>query len=322
MTQIEFTLVRGKQSLPVHTQIRNHLEYAIGSGQLAPGARLPSVRELACDLNIAPNTVARVYQDLQNDGLLVTRSGQGTFVSELTTRDDTEALAKGTLRSILQPAMASAIAIGFSPTDIRNMTDELLGDRGISVGLVAVNQRLLDKWASIVTTELSEHGVTVIGLLLDELQQDLEQALARLGPAHHVFSLVNTFPDVRAILHPHGKKVSVLLSELSHGTQQALANLPPEGCVGVVCSDIYASSILGMMGSYVDAGRLKRVPSHDREAIRTLSKTSCVLVHTFDAQPDVGTAALPDVPRVPLDFVPEHDCFRHLAKMLREERSG
>jgi hypothetical protein len=158
-------------------------------------------------------------------------------------------------------------------------------------------------------------------LLLDELKQDLQQTLARLEPAHHVLSLVNTFPDVRAILHPRGKRVSVLLSELSHDTQQALANLPPKGCVGVVCSDIYASSILGMMGSYVSSGRLRWVPSHDREAIRTLSEISCVLVHTFDAQPGVRAVVQLDVPRVQLDFVPERDCFRQLAELLRKERS-
>lgn len=319
MKKFEFAIVQGAGSLPVHVQIRNHIEYAIGFGELSPGTRLSSVRELASTLNVAPNTVARAYQDLQDDGLLVTRPGRGTFVAELTTTNSSESVAQNSLKGILQPAIVSATAIGYSRSEIRQAVDELLTDRVITTGLVAVNERLLEKWTDIVTNEFSDLGVEVIGLLLQDLKKDLAHALALLEPAHHVFSLVNTYPDVRGFLHPHGKNVSILLSELGQETQQALNSLPETGAIGLVCSDLYASSLLGMLSSYVDLARLQRVASHDRPAIRALSEIASVIVHTFDAQPGVEAVAKPGVPLIALQFVPEPDCFAQLYQMLQEE---
>lgn len=52
------------------------------AGTIQPGDRLPSVRELAAELIVSPNTVARAYRELEGDGLILTRQGRGTFVSE------------------------------------------------------------------------------------------------------------------------------------------------------------------------------------------------------------------------------------------------
>jgi GntR family transcriptional regulator len=73
--------INEKSALPIYRQIIDQICRAVAAGQLAPGDRLPSVRELAARLLVNPNTVARVYRDLERDGLLETRRGQGTYVS-------------------------------------------------------------------------------------------------------------------------------------------------------------------------------------------------------------------------------------------------
>jgi len=70
-----------KSALPIYQQISAQVRRAVAAGLLAPGDQLPSVRELAARLLVNPNTVARVYRDLERDGLLETRRGQGTYVS-------------------------------------------------------------------------------------------------------------------------------------------------------------------------------------------------------------------------------------------------
>ncbi len=62
-------------------QLRDQLAAAIASGELAPGARLPTVRRLAGDLGLAPNTVARSFRALEADGLIETRGRLGSFVA-------------------------------------------------------------------------------------------------------------------------------------------------------------------------------------------------------------------------------------------------
>jgi GntR family transcriptional regulator len=68
--------------LPIYQQIVNQVKYLAASGRLAAGEALPSVRKLAEQLVVNPNTVARAYRELEGAGVLVTRRGAGVYVSE------------------------------------------------------------------------------------------------------------------------------------------------------------------------------------------------------------------------------------------------
>jgi GntR family transcriptional regulator len=68
---------------PASTRLREALAAAITSGRLAPGTRLPPVRELAAELGLAPNTVAKAYRRLVEAGYLDGRGRHGTFVTEV-----------------------------------------------------------------------------------------------------------------------------------------------------------------------------------------------------------------------------------------------
>jgi GntR family transcriptional regulator len=68
--------------VPVYLQIVNQVKYLVAAGRLAAGEELPSVRTLAEQLVINPNTVARAYLELERAGVVVKRHGSGTYVSE------------------------------------------------------------------------------------------------------------------------------------------------------------------------------------------------------------------------------------------------
>jgi len=68
---------------PIYQQIVDQIQFRIMSGQLAPGDELPAIRNLAENLRVNPNTVARAYRELENDGLVEKRRTTGTFVAEL-----------------------------------------------------------------------------------------------------------------------------------------------------------------------------------------------------------------------------------------------
>ncbi|MDR1183686.1 MAG: GntR family transcriptional regulator [Coriobacteriales bacterium] len=70
-----------QSGIPVWIQVRKRLVYTIVSGQYKSGDQLPTVRELAVQLDINYNTVNKVYQDLERDGYIVTKRGRGTFVA-------------------------------------------------------------------------------------------------------------------------------------------------------------------------------------------------------------------------------------------------
>jgi GntR family transcriptional regulator len=70
-----------RDKTPIYTQVERALRAAMATGRLAAGAQLPTVRQLAVELSINANTVARVYADLERAGVIETRRGVGSFVS-------------------------------------------------------------------------------------------------------------------------------------------------------------------------------------------------------------------------------------------------
>jgi GntR family transcriptional regulator len=70
-----------KSGVPFYRQIIEQVKFAIARGDLKPGDRLPTMRQLAVDLSINPNTVIRAYREMEIEGVLDTHQGSGTFVS-------------------------------------------------------------------------------------------------------------------------------------------------------------------------------------------------------------------------------------------------
>ena len=75
-----FVTVDAHDRTPIYAQLERGLRAAIASGRLTPGDQLPTVRQLAVDLRVNANTVARVYVELERAGILETRRGVGSFV--------------------------------------------------------------------------------------------------------------------------------------------------------------------------------------------------------------------------------------------------
>ncbi|MDF9717844.1 GntR family transcriptional regulator [Nocardioides sp. ChNu-153] len=80
---------------PPFEQLRAQLASRVAAGELPPGERLPTVRALAADLGLAAGTVARVYRELEADGVVVTRGRSGTFVASTAAAGDADPAARG-----------------------------------------------------------------------------------------------------------------------------------------------------------------------------------------------------------------------------------
>jgi len=109
--------------MPVYRQVIDQVRGGIASGLLAPGDQLPTVRQLAVDLEINPNTVIRAYRELELGGLLETHQGTGTFISaQKMKRADAERGRQ--LAQIVGDCVSRAGAAGFT---IDELIDELRG---------------------------------------------------------------------------------------------------------------------------------------------------------------------------------------------------
>ena len=112
--------------LPIYRQLRDQFREAVARGKLRPDDRLPSVRELSRELVVNPNTIARVYTELEREGLLNTRPGLGVFVAEPKT-ELTKKVRQERLVERLDLFLTEAVHLGFSAEEVTTLVDDRVG---------------------------------------------------------------------------------------------------------------------------------------------------------------------------------------------------
>lgn len=111
--------------VPPYEQIRAQIRLHIATGQLIPGAVLPSVRQLARDLGVAPNTVMRAYTELEREGWVVTSARKGVLVAPLSPTQITKTRAHEFEQAVTRLLM-TAHQLGVAPAEIHAEIDRLL----------------------------------------------------------------------------------------------------------------------------------------------------------------------------------------------------
>lgn len=106
-----------QSGVPVYRQLIDQVLGGIAAGALTPGEQLPTVRQVAVDLSINPNTVARAYREMEIRGVLDTQQGTGTFVSNQKVKQD-EVERERRLAQIVGEFVARAGAAGFTVHDL------------------------------------------------------------------------------------------------------------------------------------------------------------------------------------------------------------
>jgi GntR family transcriptional regulator len=107
-----------RDSTPIYAQLDRGLRAAIAAGRLREGDQLPTVRQLAVDLRINANTVARVYADLERSGVLETRRGIGSFIRATAAQARPPDEHQRRLRAFVTRLLGDASAAGFTPDEV------------------------------------------------------------------------------------------------------------------------------------------------------------------------------------------------------------
>ena len=107
-----------KDPTPLHAQLERNIRLAIATGRLRPGDQLPTVRQMAVDLRINANTVARVYLALEREGIVATKRGVGTFITERMPKSAHDEHRKRRLRALIDQFLTETTALGYSPDEV------------------------------------------------------------------------------------------------------------------------------------------------------------------------------------------------------------
>src|SRR5262245_19353338 len=117
--------IESSSRTPIYRQLVAQIREAVARGRLKPDERLPSVRDLSRQLVINPNTVARVYTELERDGILNTRPGLGVFVAQPKT-DLTKRARKDRLTCLVDELLTEAVHLGFTAEELMAVISERL----------------------------------------------------------------------------------------------------------------------------------------------------------------------------------------------------
>ncbi len=115
-----------QSGVPIYTQIMEQVKHLVATGRLGPGDQLPTIRQLAVDLRVNPNTVVHAYRELDRQRVISTQQGRGTFIAQ---RPDERRLAemrKDRLRAIMGHALLEALSLGYEAQEIREAFEKQL----------------------------------------------------------------------------------------------------------------------------------------------------------------------------------------------------
>ena len=119
--QIDF-----RSGLPIYTQIVNQVQTQVVNGALEPGDQLPTVRSLAEDLRVNFNTVARAYRLLDEERIISTQQGRGTYITEIPPPKVSERLRKEMLEALAERYISEAMRLEFSKSEIKQIVSDQL----------------------------------------------------------------------------------------------------------------------------------------------------------------------------------------------------
>ena len=107
-----------RSGVPIYVQIVEQVRQRDSSGELQPGDQLPTVRQMATDLRVNFNTVARAYRLLDEAGLISTQQGRGTYIWETPPPEATEKLRHENLGALTRRYLFDGDRLGFTPEEV------------------------------------------------------------------------------------------------------------------------------------------------------------------------------------------------------------
>lgn len=111
---------------PIYEQVTAQIKHMIAAGELHPGDQLPTVRQVAADLRVNFNTIARAYRLLDEAGIISTQHGRGTYILEPPSPEASEKLRREDLARMTNRYIHGATELGFSPEEVKTIFEEKL----------------------------------------------------------------------------------------------------------------------------------------------------------------------------------------------------
>jgi DNA-binding transcriptional regulator YhcF (GntR family) len=315
--------LRRETPIPPFLQIKSQFEYLIVTGQLEPGRKLPSIREVAKSLGVGPATVVRAYRELEIASLTVSNKGVGFFVVGAgSAGTQPHARVRQQARDLLASATADGIGIDQVLQIFLAEVAELRPARD-RPQLIVLSKRAgrVDELAMHLRHALADAGAEVIGLALEDVAADLDGYLPRLTKAGCVACLLFDLKQAKSLLSPAGIEVIPLLATLRDDTRERIIHLPAGTKVAVVSAgsaflDGMITAISSLNPNVTVIGSCEVAATRE---LRLLARKANCVVHGTLARDRVHEVLPRSTTAIELVYIPDDTSIAALRKLLLTE---
>jgi len=304
-------------------QLKGQIIYAISTGQLMAGERLPSVRSWAAQLGVAPLTVVQAYRELAQQGIVVSRPGAGTFVADVAGLWPSRAAdtPRPPLSQLVEGWLQQALLAGYSLADVRQAVLARVADSSATdsplMWLVGNFRAATEAYAQEIEKILAGLQARVRPVLLGELQRNLPAWRAELEAVKLVLTVPTRLSEVRSLLEPYGRRVVAVAFRLSAETRQRLAGIRPDERAGIIATyGEYLQSMVEEVGLYCFFSRppVSAVLGQDERIAALLAEVDVVI---YASGSEAILERLPaHVRAIELRHAPEPDSVNRLRLFL------
>ena len=273
--------LRKKSGVPLYVQLKSSIRQQAECGAWSPGFKLPTERELSTLLAVSRNTVSQAYRELEQEGILVSLQGKGTFLAK-TDAGALSASRSNRLETLVANALGQALDEGFACEEFSNVASRIALERQrllseVRIVFVECNREQVDYFSTHLGLG---SGVSASPLLLDELLAATPATQKLIENAEIVVTTFFHESDVRAAIDPDKLLLAVAL-EPQLETMVRIARIPRHRKLALVCiSDVFAEKVQTSLNAAGMEHRLRVLTNRDdsRQITQVLEDCDAVLV--------------------------------------------
>lgn len=303
--------------LPLNHQLRCALEMAAVGGELPDGLQLPSVRTLARELDLAPNTVVRAYRELEVEGIVKVSARRGYFVAGPSEAVPGPALSyfQGLVDEALQAAEMAGLDT-FQFLQVVSSRIRMQRGRQRQVAVVGDRDAALAERVEIVAHALSDLAVRVVGLSFEELATAAGQARAT-GVELYLVPLLD-LERAEKLLGPHAHRVLPMYFVLKPEVREYIASRSSDTRFGIVTSrDRYRARLVTMVRRiHTERARVISASIEDPAAVDRVIRESELLLVGSPAYPKIRDQLPPSLETREMTFHPDGETINRLRLRL------
>lgn len=317
--------IDGNGDLPIYLQIKYQLSYLITTEKLAPGARLPPVRNLAEQLSINQHTVAQAYRELQADGLIDSTVGRGSFVKKFGDLDKVQAVRHERLDQLLDAARRRARSLGFTDTEILQHLTSMTHQQSVPCQAVYVDR--ISHTAAKYARRLEAHMGGVVSaapLTLDAVINGSSEAHDVLADAFYVVTVARNVPQLEQHLprYAPAHEIITIVAEVLPRTTGALGAISPDTRAVMLTEEPYIYSSLNLVSLYspLDPATVEPFTLESTSKFIEAAKQAELVLYTFGVAEALDEMKLEDhgvtAPRLQLEFDIGPDSVKKLMRVF------